>query len=81
MKIGWANKHYHIFLTFCITFFLQLTLFLFYPSGRYEKVKQEYIYTDDDFIADIGGYLVRLLEINCVFTSSIFSQIRDSVSA
>merc|ERR1712207_47042 len=35
----------------------RLTLFLFYPSGRYEKVKQDYIYTQDDFIADVGGYL------------------------
>lgn len=35
----------------------RLTLFLFYPSGRYEKVKQQYIYVKDDFVADVGGYL------------------------
>ena len=36
----------------------QMTLFMFYPSGRYETIVQDFIYTVDDFVADVGGYLV-----------------------
>lgn len=42
--------------------FPQMNLFLFYPSGRFTNLVQDYVYSLEAFVADVGGYLVTLLE-------------------
>jgi hypothetical protein len=40
-------------------FLCQYGLWLMYPSGRYQEIKYDYVYSWDSFVADLGGYLVK----------------------
>lgn len=35
----------------------KMNLFLFYPSGRFTTFVQDYVYSLEAFVADVGGYL------------------------
>ena len=56
-----------------------MTLFLFYPSGRYETINQDYIYTVDDFIADVGGYVGLFLGVSINQISILGEIVYDAV--
>ncbi len=47
--------------TFSFNHILQLKLILYFPSGTHDVMEQYYTYEWDSFVADIGGYLVRIL--------------------
>ena len=42
-----------------VSILFQLQIFFVYSSGDYSILKQYYVYDVGDFIADIGGYMVR----------------------
>ncbi len=50
----------------------QIRLRFFFKTGRYEVREQYYVYDQDSFIVDVGGYLGLLLG-HSIYSSVVFS--------